>query len=162
MVISSFSYPKLCHKTSHGSEILLYNIINDTCECIRLILLQLYKGANAMAHHYAGFLLIMAEDLPKTPKAFQEYVERYFEESQFKGSKCFIAITADSDGGGDGNQKKGVAPSHSVNLAKFKDGLPKGESLSGWIRKEAKKEEGVVLSFDASWSDGCIESLVGY
>jgi hypothetical protein len=83
-------------------------------------------------------MIVDPKILPKSPKAFRQYVETFFEEKQILGQKCLVAARVISGRGG-----KGVAPSHSLDLSIFKDGLPAGVSLSEWIQRETKKEAGI-------------------
>ena len=110
-----------------------------------------------MVNHSAGFMLIMKNNLPDTPVAFQQYVDRFFKEGKFQGTDCFMAFT--TSGGVEkpnyGDYRKGVAPSHSVELMSFKEGLSDGENLNQWIDQAV--EEGIIFQDWASWNDGCGE-----
>lgn len=81
-------------------------------------------------------MLVDPELLHKTPPAFQQYVAKFFVEKQVLGRKVLVASTTISNGHYGG---KGIAPSHSVDLMRFTEGLNKGESLSDWIRKAEGK-----------------------
>lgn len=77
-------------------------------------------------------MLVDAALLPDTPPAFQQYVKEFFVEKKVLGQKVFTAALSLSNGFGVGH---GVAPSHSLDLRRFRDGLPAGQDLSEWIGK---------------------------
>jgi|GEM_PF-1556145 len=109
-------------------------------------------------HQSGSFMLVRADKLDKTPKAFQDYVRNFFVPKNVFGIECFVAIEALSvqiwDGSGRRKQPNGVAPCHSVDVDQYKDGLPEGKTLSEWIREQARKHN-ILLSFNTSWDDGC-------
>ena len=83
-------------------------------------------------------MLARVEDLPKTPGAFQEYVKDWFKEKSVLGVPCVVAegqLFVDFNFYERKGKSPGCAPSHSVDLASYKAGLPKGQSLNDWIRK---------------------------
>ena len=84
----------------------------------------------------SGVMLVDPERLPETPLAFQQYVAKFFVEKQVLGRKVLVASTTISNGHYGG---KGIAPSHSVDLMRFREGLGKDESLNDWIRKAEGK-----------------------
>jgi hypothetical protein len=81
-------------------------------------------------------MLVDPELLSQAPEAFQQYVKEFFVEKQVLGRKVLVASTTITNGRYGG---KGTAPSHSVDLMRFKDGLGKDESLHDWIRKAEGK-----------------------
>ena len=84
--------------------------------------------------------------LKDAPKAFRDYVETYFVRRTILGRPCLVAGRSVSFSGfpGHGNKlQKGIAPSHSMNLSRWKDGLKKDETLSEWIRKREEKGDGI-------------------
>jgi hypothetical protein len=82
-------------------------------------------------------MIVDAELLPETPKAFQDYVAQYFTEASVLGKRVFVATTKVC---GD-RYGRGYAPAHSVDLMRFKDGLEPKQSLNDWMCKA----EGTVL-----------------
>jgi hypothetical protein len=84
----------------------------------------------------SGVMLVDPELLSETPEAFQQYVKEFFTKKKVLGREVLIASTTISNGHHGG---KGIAPSHSVDLMRFKDGLKANESLNDWIRKAEGK-----------------------
>jgi hypothetical protein len=78
--------------------------------------------------------------LKDAPKAFQDYVKEFFKERELFGKKCFVAARLTSY---DWRHEKGIAPSHGVDLMRFKGGLPDGMDLNEWIRQQEKKKAGI-------------------
>lgn len=81
----------------------------------------------------SGVMIVDAEKLPETPKAFQQYVEEFFVKKKVLGKECYVASTVLSFNYPHNSHGKGIAPSHSVDLMRFKAGLKKDQSLSDWL-----------------------------
>ena len=87
-------------------------------------------------------VLVDAEKLPETPVAFQQYVAEFFRKTKVLGKEVFIASMELSfySSRSSGHRKgQGVAPSHSVDLMHFKEGLKGGQSLNDWMDKAEGK-----------------------
>lgn len=112
-----------------------------------------------MAHQNGEFMAVNAKQLDKQPKAFQDYVKRYFKRTYFLGIDAYVAIL--TTGGVNCLRKleKGVAPSHFVDLNEFTEGLPEGMSLGEWIRTKASKRTRSISVHFASWEDGSISCV---
>lgn len=110
---------------------------------------------------YAQFMAVPKETLLRTPKAFQDYVSEFFDETEIGGKEFFTAFLVFSLRINHWEKlKKGVAPCHSVDLYRFRDGLAKEVGLNEWMRKkEVQKETGISI-FRAEWDDGYIEPFV--
>ena len=95
-------------------------------------------------------VLVPKSSLWKTPKAFQQYVEDYFTERTVLGIPCFMAETHTINPNGIQPFRKGggMAPSHSVDLMHYKEGLKKGQSLNAWMNEA--RDEGIITSLFAS------------
>jgi len=102
---------------------------------------------------YVSFLVVPADYLKITPKAFQQYVEDYFRKESLFGKPCLVAVKVITE---NRRKAKGVAPSHSVDLMHYKEGLG-GQDLNAWIRDAAKK--GLLWEFSADWDNGCSNGL---
>jgi hypothetical protein len=83
-------------------------------------------------------MIVDADQLPETPKAFQAYVERYFRPNTMLGKRIFRACRKLYCDGPKGFGK-GLAPQDSLDLRAFTEGLPNGQELSDWIRKHDGK-----------------------
>ena len=88
-------------------------------------------------------ILVRIEDLPKTPKAFQQYVHDWFAPKNVLGVDCMVAtglcVGFDHTHWARKGRKPGVAPSHSVELSSYKEGLKPNQGLNDWMRKNDKK-----------------------
>lgn len=113
-----------------------------------------------MAQESSAFIMVKKADLPKTPKAFQKYVDEYFREVKFHGEIFLVAVTTYGDVRG--CRAKGAAPSHNASLRQYTEGLPKGQNLNDWIHKQANDGDkgGLVLNFYASWDDGHVSCAI--
>lgn len=85
-------------------------------------------------------LIVRADRLAETPKAFRDYVAKFFVEDTVLGIKVFKAQRVLHWNHHDWElletyHRRGRAPCHSVELMDYKDGLPEGQSLNDWIRK---------------------------
>lgn len=89
-------------------------------------------------------LIVKKEDLPRTPVAFQQYVEAFFEEKLVNRVPSMVCVTFTAvprayqprSGIWDGNgAKKGVGPSHTVELRHFRSGLLPQTDLGAWIQE---------------------------
>ena len=86
----------------------------------------------------ASVMIVDAERLAETPKAFRDYVERYFREDTCLGKRVFVAARfLDLDPWK--HHGPGYAPCHSIHLAQFTDGLKKGQTLYDWMSKARGK-----------------------
>jgi len=87
-------------------------------------------------------MLVREEDLTKTPTAFQRYVKDWFRPRVVLGVRCLVAegqLHVDYNFYQSRGKARGVAPSHSVDLAEYNEGLPKDVSLNEWMRKQEGK-----------------------
>jgi len=99
--------------------------------------------------------MISNKRLPTTPKAFQNYVLKFFKKVKFQGKNYWAAfLTIQSP---KSSVIKGIAPSHNVDLIEFKEDLPKGKNLNDWMMQAIKQK--IIFSFSQSWDDGCLEEL---
>jgi len=108
-------------------------------------------------------MLVRADGLAETPKAFQDYVFKYFLKEVIFGTICYVAVRVSSVKTYDGCGRVicGVAPCHLVDLMEFEEGLGNSSNLSQWIESALKRKKNpIVFEFCASWNDGCIESIV--
>jgi len=83
-------------------------------------------------------MLVREADLPATPAAFQRYVRDWFAPRVVLGVPCLAAegqLHVDYAFYQGRQKARGVAPCHSVDLAEYKEGLPKEQSLNDWMRK---------------------------
>lgn len=106
-----------------------------------------------MSQKRASVLVVRQEDLTTFPKAFRDYVERYFAPKTFWGVECLYAVQAlvyHVNFGG--RVQKGAAPCHCVDISSFKGGLEPKQSLSQWIDQAVKA--GTVIRLHGSWDDG--------
>lgn len=97
-------------------------------------------------------MLVPKYKLRLAPKAFQDYVEHYFEPIKFLREEyfyAFLVLILDQRK----LNEKGVAPIHSCSLKKFKDGLPDKASLHNWMHENNDGE--YFQRFNKSWDDGC-------
>ncbi len=101
-------------------------------------------------NHAACITIVPADRLDECPPAFREYVRKHFDEQEILGKKCFVAFGAPALS--HAYTKKGVAPSHSVDLMPYVAGL-NGRSLNVWM--DEGEDEGLLWRFRASWNDGC-------
>jgi len=101
------------------------------------------------------FLAVRTDDLTSMPEAFQKYVEAYFTQCQIFGVPCLAAIRAPYWYSLSACAHR-VAPSHSVDVDRFKGGLPDGLTLFDWMRDEMNDEERAsrIFVFRGSWDDG--------
>lgn len=86
----------------------------------------------------SSVIFVRKSDLPSTPKAFQQYVADFFMEKKILGVDCWYASTVLHVTGYDWNHLgpgRGIAPSHSVELQKYREGLPEGTSLNTWMEE---------------------------
>lgn len=82
-------------------------------------------------------MIVSAEKLKDAPKAFQQYVREWFVQRTILGKRCFVAgIHSGTPRGG---YNLGNAPSHSVDLMGYTEGLPPGQKLRDWIDKAEGK-----------------------
>ena len=98
-----------------------------------------------MSVYKAGFFVVKVSDLPQTPKTFQDYVEKYFQEVKWRGEMYYIAAKTLDASHIEEYDGKGVAPISSME--RFKDGLPENTSLGEWIEKHPE----IVLNFSKEW-----------
>lgn len=81
-------------------------------------------------------MIVRAEFADTAPKAFQEYVQEYFNLETLFGVSVYTAGTYIS-APNHGQFKRGKSPCHSVDLMRYTEGLPQGQSLSEWIWKQS-------------------------
>ena len=96
-------------------------------------------------------MIVDPEMLAEAPLAFQQYVAEFFVKRKVLGKECFVASTVLS---WRWSNQKGSAPSHSVDLMRFKEGLKKDESLNDWMRKAEGKFFWQFYSHEPSHSHG--------
>ncbi len=83
--------------------------------------------------------MVRVEDLEKTPLAFQQYVSDWFKHEVIFGIPCMIASTVITGFKYEGRGKQpGIAPSHSVDIRTYCQGLKPDQDLGDWIRKHKK------------------------
>jgi len=96
-------------------------------------------------------MIVNEDSLPFTPKAFQDYVSKYFRKVKLHGKIRYIAFrvfTVDCKR----IKRKGVAPSHRHDLQEFKEGLPDDGNLDDWIRSNI---DGRFFElYSGMWEDG--------
>lgn len=81
----------------------------------------------------ASVMIVDADRLGETPRAFQQYVEHFFRESTCLGKRVFVAtrvLRLDPRK----HVRGGFAPRHSIELDGYTEGL-NGVSLGAWIFK---------------------------
>ncbi|KKQ27586.1 MAG: hypothetical protein US42_C0008G0099 [Candidatus Magasanikbacteria bacterium GW2011_GWC2_37_14] len=100
-------------------------------------------------------LVVREEDLKRCPKAFRDYVSEFFARYMIWGVRVRYAATYSFEPSG--GYRKGHAPSHSVELARFTEGLA-GQSLNSWMNQAARQD--IVLHIPvgqhasgSSWAD---------
>jgi len=90
-------------------------------------------------------MIVSAEKLSETPVAFQRYVRDFFKAETVLGMKCYVASTVlNFEWPGRIYPPKlgeglGTAPSHSVDLRRYDEGLKKDQSLNEWMNKAEGK-----------------------
>lgn len=97
-----------------------------------------------------SFMIVRRDDLPETPRAFQQYVADWFRYKEVLGIDCMVAsgrLHVDHAFYARKGRAPGVAPTHSVDLSSYKEGLKKDQSLNDWMRKN---EGGLVWTFYSS------------
>lgn len=92
-------------------------------------------------------MIVDADRLHETPKAFQQYVERYFCDDVLFGKRVFVAarflnLTWQ-------HNRRGFAPRHMLELREFKEGLKPGQNLGDWIAKAGKYVREYEGGFDS-------------
>jgi len=88
------------------------------------------------------FMIVRQDELSGTPKAFQQYVADWFRYQEVLGIDCMVAagkLHVDHSFYARRGKAPGVAPTHSVDLMSYKDGLKKDQSLNDWMRKNEGK-----------------------
>lgn len=86
----------------------------------------------------SGVMLVDPEKLSEAPKAFQQYVNEFFIKKKVFGKTVLYAAQVlhwDWSYTGYNSKATGRAPCHSVELMRFKEGLPEGTGLTSWIDK---------------------------
>jgi hypothetical protein len=87
-------------------------------------------------------VIVRAEDVVKTPKAFQQYVADWFAPKTILGLDCLWAsclIHLEGSQYERRGRRPAVAPSHSVDTACYSEGLRKGTDLNEWMRRKNGK-----------------------
>lgn len=87
----------------------------------------------------SGVIIVDPKLLPKAPAAFRQYVKEFFVKKKVLGKECWFAAAVLSMNYNHGVPPKGTAPSHSVDLMRFKEGLGKNQSLNEWMDKAEGK-----------------------
>jgi len=90
----------------------------------------------------------VAENNP--PQAFIQYLEDWAVEETVLGLPCFVMsqhVINPYNYGRGWEKHTGVAPSHSVDLMRYKEGLPKNTSLSAWISKNVNGGNPAFFSY---------------
>jgi len=89
----------------------------------------------------ASHLLVRVDFVPTAPAGFQKYIETYFIKKRVLGQEVYSAVRYVN--GPNHNYGRGAAPSHSVDLRMYEEGLPEGVSLCSWIHE--RTAEGQVM-----------------
>jgi hypothetical protein len=84
----------------------------------------------------SSVIIVDPKLLPEAPLAFRQYVKEFFVKKKMLGREVLVAATTITNGN---YGSKGVAPSHSLDLRRFSEGLPPGQDLNDWIRKAEGK-----------------------
>lgn len=100
-------------------------------------------------------MMVRKDKLTTFPQAFQEYVNEFFELKRLGEVEylyAFRVISFDpchylSKG------KKGIAPCHSVDLLRFREGLHEEQSLLEWIAMSTDQVD--IITIYKEWDDGC-------
>ncbi len=99
-------------------------------------------------------MFVETKILHKHPKAFQEYVERYFRKEVIFGSEYYFAFLLLSISH-ENSKRKGIAPCHSCDLGDFgKNSSVPCENLYDVIDKLLKDEKSGVYKILQSFDDG--------
>jgi hypothetical protein len=96
-------------------------------------------------------MVVRKECLSETPKAFQRYVADWFRYKDVLGIDCMVAsgkLHVDHNFYGRRGKAAGVAPTHSVDLQEYKEGLAKDQSLNDWMHKNEGKYVWIFYSSD--------------
>lgn len=75
-------------------------------------------------------MIVDPDRLTDAPEAFQLYVQKYFVKKPLLGREVLVAATSFLSGSLCG---RGFAPSHTLDLRRFTEGLPAGQDLSSWM-----------------------------
>ena len=83
----------------------------------------------------SSVMIVRKDRLDDAPEAFQQYVTEYFIDQRVFGIDCLVAQCHcyHPRHGQHFRPGTGLAPSHSVELMRFKDGLKEGQDLNGWM-----------------------------
>jgi hypothetical protein len=84
----------------------------------------------------SSVIVVDPDRLPETPPAFQQYVYEFFLKRKVLGRDCWVASTVLSPLW---PLARGTAPSHSVDLMRFKEGLKENQTLNEWMDKAEDK-----------------------
>lgn len=109
-----------------------------------------------MSHQSASVMFVRAAALDTFPKAFQEYVNKYFKEMEIGGVRHYVAFRVLSLSHPQ-RKSNGVAPCHNCDVNYFgsQHGMGKGENLADWIEQKVKECPQDISDHIAIWDDGC-------
>lgn len=109
-----------------------------------------------MAQEYSRLMLVRADTLGKHPKAFQEYVERFFKKKVLCGTEYyyafrFVCFSTERHG-----NKKGLAPSHRGDVNFFGEQLAQPyKGLYEWIDLKLRNgKQKDISEVSTSFDDG--------
>lgn len=102
----------------------------------------------------ASVMIVDADRLHETPKAFQQYVARYFRDDVLFGKRVFVAVRFLNLSFWQHN-RRGFAPRHMLELSEFKEGLRPGQNLGEWIAKAGK----YVWEFEAGFDSDNVTNV---
>ncbi|MFA6519934.1 MAG: hypothetical protein WCT41_03905 [Candidatus Paceibacterota bacterium] len=107
-------------------------------------------------HKSGDFIAITNSTILKAPVALKKYVRRFFKRKMIFGKDCWVAFRVTDIPGAN---VPGVAPSHSMDVNCFTEGLPKGTKLYDLIKK-LEKDPRRCFTFCTDWDDGCSGSVI--
>jgi len=97
---------------------------------------------------HVSMIAMPVDQLQNCPKGFQEFVSQYFSPQNIFGRECFAAFGTIYGSNG----SRGVAPSHSVDLRQYSEGLDNDLTLHMWM--EQAQSEGIIWRMQKSVPDG--------
>jgi len=111
----------------------------------------------------ASILIVPADKLPDTPKAFQDYVRDHFQLRNFFGKECYLAFRTGSverwNGPYQRKPAQGVVPG-DLDRKEYTEGLPEGTTLSQWIEQHKRGKDPLIFEFSTHWNDGMMGSML--
>lgn len=84
----------------------------------------------------ASVLIVRCDFVHTAPRGFKKYIEEYFNVKTILGYDCMVSARFCNYYGAYG---KGAAPSHSMDVREYSEGLPNGQSLGDFIRDKVKE-----------------------